>query len=96
MTISQTPSDPLFVVVGATGTQGGSVVRAITASDKAYRVRGLTRDPTSAASQALTQQGVAMVRLDSDPVTKNPEDVDRAFEGATYAFVSLPSTAGQS
>ncbi|KAJ7256263.1 hypothetical protein C8J57DRAFT_1505493 [Mycena rebaudengoi] len=37
MTITQDPSAPLVAVVGATGVQGGSVVKALAASHRLYR-----------------------------------------------------------
>ncbi|KAL3455539.1 hypothetical protein BJX64DRAFT_272281 [Aspergillus heterothallicus] len=53
----------LAVIVGATGTQGGSVVDALLASPS-YRVRGLTRNPSSAAAQALAAKGAEMIYAD--------------------------------
>ena len=41
---------PLIVVVGATGRQGGSVARALIATDQ-WTVRGLTRRVSSEHSQ---------------------------------------------
>lgn len=51
------------VVVGATGTQGGSVVQTLLQS-KLYRVRGLTRNVDSPKARKLAQQGVEMVAAD--------------------------------
>lgn len=86
MTISHDPSAPLIVVVGATGQQGGSVIKALSASDKPYRFRGITRDASKPAAQALVKQGVDMVSVSM--TLENKEQASRAFEGATYAFVS--------
>ncbi|KAJ7741791.1 hypothetical protein DFH07DRAFT_964842 [Mycena maculata] len=60
MTISQLedPSAPLVAVAGATGNQGGSVMHALAESDRAYRIRGFTRDPSKPAAQALIAKGV--------------------------------------
>lgn len=86
MTISQESSAPLVVVVGSTGNQGGSVIRALADSNVPYRIRGLTRDATKKAAQDLSEKGVEMVSV---TLSKEREaDVLKAFEGATYAFVS--------
>lgn len=87
MTISQNPAAPLIVVVGATGAQGSSVVKALAESNKPYRIRGFTRDVKKAESQAFSAQGVEMVTI--DPTVENKGAIFAAFEGATYAFVSV-------
>lgn len=51
----------LITVFGATGNQGGSVIKAILADpvvSKEYKIRGITRDVSKPAAQALGQQGV--------------------------------------
>ena len=40
-----------ILVTGATGNQGGAVARELLASG--YRVKAMTRNPTSEAAQAL-------------------------------------------
>jgi len=85
MTISQDSSDPLFAVVGATGLQGGSVIRALKSSKKPYRIRGFTRDTSKPAPQELAKLGVEMVAVSLD--VENKEAVFKAFEGATFAFI---------
>ena len=69
----------IIAVVGATGAQGGGVVRAIL-NDKAgpFRVRAITRDPGSDAGKALAAQGAEVVAADLD----DPGSLDRAFAGA--------------
>jgi uncharacterized protein YbjT (DUF2867 family) len=86
MTISQDSSAPLIVVVGATGTQGGSVVDNLEASDKPYRLRGLTRDASKPSAQDLIKRGVEVISCNIS--VGNKDGVQRAFEGATYVFVS--------
>jgi uncharacterized protein YbjT (DUF2867 family) len=84
MTVTKESSAPLIVVIGATGTQGGSVIRELIASDKPYRIRGITRDASKPAASQLTAKGVEMV---STSISVGHEaDVRKAFEGATYVF----------
>lgn len=86
MPITQDASDPLVVVVGATGVQGGSVVKALSESDKPYRIKGFTRDPSQPTAQALAKQGVDLVTV--SPTVENKDLVRKEFEGADVAFVS--------
>jgi uncharacterized protein YbjT (DUF2867 family) len=77
-------SKKLIAVVGATGSQGGAVVRAILAdrSDE-YAVRALTRNPDSAKAQELAAAGAEVVAADLE----DEASVRAAFEGAYGAFV---------
>ncbi|KAJ7856318.1 hypothetical protein B0H13DRAFT_2078889 [Mycena leptocephala] len=84
MTISKLLTAPLTVIVGITGKQGGSVARALIASDKPYRLRGLSRDITKPAAQAFAAQGVEMVHVNL--AADKPEDALNAFSGADIAF----------
>ncbi len=89
MTITQDPAAPLVAVVGATGIQGGSVINALVESDRPYRIRGFTRDPSKQAAQDLVKRGVEVVGVNL--VVENKGQVFKAFEGATFSFVSNPS-----
>ena len=53
----------LLTVVGATGTQGGSVISAAL-KEGTWKIRGITRKVNSDAAKALTAQGVEMVAAD--------------------------------
>ncbi|KAK4243382.1 hypothetical protein C7999DRAFT_44802 [Corynascus novoguineensis] len=53
----------IVTVVGATGAQGKSVVRAFI-NNPAYQVRAITRNPSSPASLALAAQGAEVVSAD--------------------------------
>ncbi len=55
-------SDRKVLVTGATGRQGGAVVRHML--PKGWKLRALTRDPGSHAARALTQKGVEVVQGD--------------------------------
>ncbi|OAR05929.1 hypothetical protein LLEC1_06921 [Akanthomyces lecanii] len=61
----------IFTVFGATGKQGGSVVRAVLADpvlSKKFKVRGITRDASKPAAKALADQGVEVVEADMSSV----------------------------
>ena len=74
---------PLLVVIGATGTQGGSVLNhLISLSTSPYRLRGITRNTTSEAAQTLASRGVEMVSANLD----DPASLSKAFEGANAIF----------
>jgi uncharacterized protein YbjT (DUF2867 family) len=73
----------IIAVVGATGAQGGGVVRAIQADRTgSFAVRAITRHPESEKGQALRAAGVEVVAADAD----QPETLNRAFAGAYGAF----------
>ena len=56
----------IIAVVGATGAQGGGLVRAILADpDGGFTARALTRDPSSEKAQALAALGAEVVRRTS-------------------------------
>ncbi|NAS96891.1 NmrA/HSCARG family protein [Pseudomonas syringae] len=55
-----TPIASPILVMGATGKQGGSVIRALLKAGRS--VRGFVRDPSSPAAQALAAQGVDVVK----------------------------------
>ena len=73
----------IIAVVGATGAQGGGLIRAIL-NDKsgAFAARAITRNVNSDKAKALAQQGVEVVAADID----NVESVRKAFQGAYGAF----------
>ena len=70
-------SKKLIAVIGATGQQGGGVVRALQASGK-FTVRALTRDPSK--HRELAEE---VVEADLD----RPETLKAAFEGAHGVFL---------
>ena len=82
MTITDKVSAPLFTVVGATGGQGASVIRALKASAKPYRVRAATRDVNQPAAKALAALGCEVSQVDID--TKAGAEI--AFEGSDVVF----------
>lgn len=73
----------LIVVVGATGNQGGSVARTFLALPN-WRVRCITRNPTSEKAAALENLGAEVVQADiSDPSSLPP-----AFADANAIFLN--------
>lgn len=73
----------IIAVVGATGAQGGGLVRAIlNDKESGFAVRALTRNVNSDKAKALAQQGIEVVAADIDDV----ESVKKAFDGAYGAF----------
>jgi uncharacterized protein YbjT (DUF2867 family) len=77
------PQKKVIVVVGATGAQGGGVVRAILA-DKAgpFAARAVTRRPGADQAKALTALGAEVVAGDTD----DPASLEKAFAGAYGAY----------
>lgn len=56
----------IFVVFGATGVQGGSVIKSILGDPrtaKEFKIRGITRDPSKPRAQELVKQGVEAVEV---------------------------------
>lgn len=77
-------SSPLITVIGATGAQGGALVRAIHADPAGrYRARAITRNPDSDKARALAAAGAEVVGADAD----DPATLEAAFAGADAAFL---------
>ncbi|KAI9163117.1 NmrA-like family domain-containing protein [Paramyrothecium foliicola] len=74
-------STKTIVVLGATGNQGSSVVRAFL-SQPGWRVRCVTRNISSDKAKALISQGAEVVQAELSDV----ESLVRAFEGAHAVF----------
>jgi uncharacterized protein YbjT (DUF2867 family) len=73
----------IIAVVGATGAQGGGLVRAIQSdANSGFAARALTRDTNSAKAKELAKMGAELVQADVD----DPESLKRAFKGAYGAF----------
>ena len=73
----------IIAVVGATGAQGGGLVRAIqNDARRDFRARAITRDANSAKARELAALGAEVVAGDVD----DEDSLKRAFEGAHGAF----------
>jgi uncharacterized protein YbjT (DUF2867 family) len=72
-----------IAVVGATGAQGGGLVRAILSDTSgSFRARALTRDVNSPKAKELAAAGAEVVAANVDDV----ESLKKAFAGAHGAF----------
>ncbi|XP_077306161.1 nmrA-like family domain-containing protein 1 [Lithobates pipiens] len=71
-----------ITVFGATGAQGGSVVKALL-QDNLFSVRAVTRDVTKPTARKLKEAGAEVVCADLDDETS----VKHALKGAYGAFV---------
>ncbi|TEA17081.1 NmrA-like family domain-containing protein 1 [Colletotrichum sidae] len=74
-----------LVVIGATGSQGGSVVRTFLSDENLsaeWHVKGLTRNASSAAALELSKLGAEIVTGSLDSVS----DLKTAFQNATAIF----------
>lgn len=73
----------IIAVAGATGAQGGGVIRAVLADrNGGFSARALTRDPNSDKAKALADLGAEVVQAD----LHDPASVKRAFDGAYGAY----------
>jgi len=74
--------DGLVLVAGATGRQGGAVVRHLLT--KGWKLRALTRNPDSYAARKLGEQGIELTQADLD----DPGSLERAARGV-YGIYSV-------
>jgi uncharacterized protein YbjT (DUF2867 family) len=73
----------IIAVVGATGAQGGGLVRAIlTDPTGGFAARAVVREPGSDKAKALAKAGAEVVKADVDDV----ESLKKAFAGAYGAY----------
>lgn len=78
-------ANKILVVFGATGNQGGSVVRSILGDAKTkqeWSVRAITRDVSKPSAQALATLGAEVVTADLD----KPETLSSALKDAYAVF----------
>lgn len=77
-----TSADKVVLVTGATGRQGGAVVRHMVPNG--WKLRALTRKPASHIAKELARQGVEVVEGD----LQDPPSLDRACRGV-YGIYSV-------
>jgi len=79
----------VVLVTGATGHQGGAVLRHL--SDRGFACRALTRDPDSKQARAVVGHGTELVRGDMEDASS----LSRALEGVYGVFaVQTPYESG--
>jgi uncharacterized protein YbjT (DUF2867 family) len=77
------PDKKIIAVLGATGAQGGGLVRAILADPAGgFAARAITRNVNSEKAKALAKDGAEVVAADVD----NVESLKKAFHGAYGAY----------
>ncbi|MEZ5316136.1 MAG: NmrA/HSCARG family protein [Vicinamibacterales bacterium] len=69
-----------IVITGATGQQGGAVLRHL--EGQGFRLRAMTRKPDGAAARALAARGIEVVQGDLDDAAS----IERALAGAWGVF----------
>ena len=73
----------VLAITGATGAQGGGLLRAILADQSSeFAPRAITRNPDSEKARAIAAEGVEVVSADLDDV----ESLKKAFSGAYGAY----------
>lgn len=76
-------NEKIIVVIGATGAQGGGLVRAILNNPQSgFKARAVTRNVNSDKAKALSALGAEVVEADID----DKESLRKAFDGAYGAF----------
>ena len=72
--------DKVILVAGATGRQGGAVIRHL--QKKRWKIRALTRNASSPAAMSLAGQGIEVVQGDMN----DPRSLTTAMENAYGVF----------
>ena len=72
----------IITVFGATGAQGGGVVRALL-GQSGYTVRAVTRDPTATKAVALKEKGCEVVQASLD----DGDAIRNAIKGSYGVFL---------
>jgi len=75
-----------ILVTGATGKQGGAVLRHL--REKGFTVRALTRDPASEKARSLVGHGTEVVRGDLN----DPGSLTRALDGVDGVYCVQPAS----
>lgn len=70
-----------LLITGATGKQGGSLIRSLVSRNASFEVLAVTRDPTSASAQKLKSlsSNIRLIQGDLD----NPAEIFRNAQKST-------------
>ena len=80
--------EKVVLVTGATGRQGGAVIRHM--RPKGWKLRALTRNTNSYAAQELARQGVELVQGDlEDPASPRSDERRAALTVFTASRIYL-------
>ena len=97
LTHSHSIMSKVLTIFGATGNQGGSVIRAVLADPKLsqeFKIRAVTRDTTKASAKALAAKGVELVTACLyHTLTLVYDDEPRLTPEGHKADMSSPETA---
>ncbi|KAF8322568.1 NAD(P)-binding protein [Clavulina sp. PMI_390] len=85
--MSSSSPKKIIAVLTATGKQGGGVARTLV-KDGTFAVRALTRNPDSAAAQALVELGIEVVKADAEDV----DSLKAAFAGVYGVYANTEQT----
>ncbi len=81
-----TQQNKTILVTGATGQQGGAVVRSL--STRGWKIRALVRDPAKPAAQQLAKNNIELIKGD----LFTPASLDEALKGV-YGVFSVQTPA---
>jgi hypothetical protein len=88
------PNMPTFLIVGATGKQGGKAISTLLdhqAKDKDVSLRFITRNPGSASAKKLVDQGAEAFKAD----LLDRQSLRQALTGVDRAFLVTDAMAGE-
>lgn len=77
-------SKKVIAVFGATGSQGGNVIRGLLATRAGWSIRALTRNPESPKALALKELGCEVVEAEAS----DRDSLSAALKGAYGAFAN--------
>jgi len=81
-------SKPIFTIIGGTGAQGESALHGVASGCPGqFKYRIFTKDPNSAKANSLKEKYGNDIEFVQGSQS-NPADFDKAFNGATWAFIN--------
>lgn len=71
------------LITGATGKQGGSLIKSLISRNAPFEVLAVTRDPTSVSAQKLRNLSPSIKLVQGD--LENPADIFQKAQRSTWA-----------